>query len=105
MKAFFLPLILCVSLPVWAENTFYGKISSGVSVNQTRWHDGSRLSNSQIADFDSYMGIRGRIPLGSSNTRTIWQWEHSTPSSTSLREQWRAKKESSDLSTRADFTR
>ncbi|MDO5058540.1 MAG: hypothetical protein Q4D82_01195 [Neisseria sp.] len=75
------------------QTAFYGKISSGAAVSQTKLPDGKRISAQKIEDLDSYIGFKGRYPLGGGSS-LIWQFEQPSPAAESLGERFRRQKES-----------
>lgn len=80
MKTWLFLSSMILTAPAFADTQIYGTISSGISASQSRFADGTRSSSSKIEDYGSYIGMRGRIPLGNSGqTHTIWQWEQSSP--------------------------
>lgn len=63
MNKLFLTL-LAAALPAAAEVELYGNIRSGVEAVHSSRPSGSETT-AAVRDFGSYVGIKGRIPLGS----------------------------------------
>ncbi|PSJ79910.1 hypothetical protein [Neisseria iguanae] len=64
--------------------------------------NGKSVSNTQIADQGSFVGLRGSDPIGHSGNQMMWQWEQEARTASdrrnskdngTLREQWRARKQ------------
>ncbi|STZ76804.1 porin [Bergeriella denitrificans] len=92
-------LAAACAAPALADVQFYGTLKSGVETAQTRF-GGRSASHSGVSDFGSHIGLRGSHPIGG-GARAVWQLEQDAPvgarsSSGSLREQWRAQRDSGE---------
>ena len=94
LTALLLPALAC------AEVKIYGELKSGVESSRTKIN-GKSVSNTQIADQGSFIGLRGSYPIGSNGNQMTWQWEQDSPTvsdkrngnNNSLRQEWRERKQ------------